>query len=68
MTDVIESDVELSLDATGQVVRSATVAQDDDAPRRAQPDLCRTPRSAARTRSASTNGMTGQSFQSRSSA
>jgi hypothetical protein len=63
--DVVEIDVELALDATGGVVRRTSVPEENDPSGQARDP---TARSAARARSASSKGMTGQSFQSRSRA
>ena len=72
--DVVEGDVELSLDPAVSVVRRTPVAEQDQTPRcrpaQCRPAQCRPAqcRPAARAMSASTNGITGQSFQSRSRA
>ena len=69
-TRLVQRDIELPLDPTVSVVAGTSVPKQDDASgQRGQAELAEpTARSAARIRSTSTNGMTGQSFQSRSSA
>lgn len=67
--DLVERGVELPLDPAVGVVAGAAVAQQDDAAaqgRTAQGATCVRP--TARSASRSTNGMTGQSFHSRSRA
>ena len=63
---VVERGVDLTLDPAVGVVTGPAVPQDDEPPSSAQGETSVRP--AARSRSRSTNGMTGQSFQSRSRA
>ena len=64
-TDLVQGRVELALDAAGRVVGRTAVPQQDQPAGGAQLAL---ERPAARSTSRSTNGMTGQSFHSRSRA
>ena len=68
--DVVEVDVELALDHAERVVAGAAVPQQDDATRGrdALAQGATRLRPAARSASRSTNGIVGQSFQSRSRA
>ena len=66
-SDVVQRRVDLALDAAPGVVAGAAVAEQHHAPRLAQEGLT-TGRPAPRSASRSTNGMTGQSFHSRSRA
>lgn len=66
-TDVVQRGVELPLDDTGEVVRRTAVPEDDQAAGPAQ-DVPDAGRPTARSTSRSLNGMTGQSFHSRSRA